>query len=189
MRPLIELVIDEQAENDGVHAISLVESPAIEENFIALSKQKVELKTIDEEKRIIVSLALVPDKKIPRIDDDGSEYEITFSKDTVRKSSELYLKNLNNNNATLEHDKKTDGVSVIESWIVEDVKKDKTALYGLSAIEGAWAVVMKIDNDAVWSDIKKGKYLGLSIEGGFSEKKADLSEEEMILDKIIETLK
>ena len=105
---------------------------------------------------------------------------------------ELYFKNLNNNNATLEHEEKTDGVSVIESWIVEDVAKDKTALYGLNAVEGAWAVVMKIDNDEVWADIKEGKYLGLSIEGRFSEKEAELSEvelEEELLNKIIEILK
>ena len=177
--PLIELVIDETVETDGIEAISLVHTPAIEENFVALSKQKVELKTLDEEKRIVVSLALLPDKEIYRRDSKGKEYNIVFSKDTVRQASELYFKNLNNNNATLEHEEKTDGVSVIESWIVEDVEKDKTALYGLNAVEGAWAVVMKIDNDDVWGDIKEGKYLGLSIEGRFSEKEAELSEVEL----------
>ena len=179
MLPLIELIIDENIESDGIEAISLVHTPAIEENFVALSKQKVELKTLDEEKRIVVSLALIPDKEIYRRDSKGKEYNIVFSKDTVRKASELYFKNLNNNNATLEHEEKTDGVSVIESWIVEDVAKDKTALYGLNAVEGAWAVVMKIDNDEVWADIKEGKYLGLSIEGRFSEKEAELSEVEL----------
>ena len=93
----------------------------------------------------------------------------------MRKASELYLKRLKNNNTTLEHQEFTSGVSVIESWIVEDPKQDKTALYNLNAKEGDWAVVMKIDNDAVWQDVKNGKYLGLSIEGIFSDKK----EEEM----------
>jgi len=159
MLPLIELIIDENIESDGIEAISLVHTPAIEENFVALSSQKVELKTLDEEKRIVVSLALIPDKEIYRRDSKGKEYNIVFSKDTVRKASELYFKNLNNNNATLEHEEKTDGVSVIESWIIEDVAQDKTALYGLNAVEGAWAVVMKIDNDEVWADIKEGKEL------------------------------
>ena len=68
-----------------------------------------------------------------RRDSKGKEYNIVFSKDTVRKASELYFKNLNNNNATLEHEEKTDGVSVIESWIVEDVQKDKTAFKELVA--------------------------------------------------------
>ena len=179
MLPLVELIIDENEATDGIEAISLVHTPAIEENFVALSKQKVELKTLDEEKRIVVSLALIPDKEIYRRNSKGEEYNIVFSKETVRKASELYFKNLNNNNATLEHEEKTDGVSVIESWIVEDVEKDKTAIYGLNAVQGAWAVVMKIDNEEVWADIKEGKYLGLSIEGRFSEKEAELSEVEL----------
>ena len=135
---------------------------------------------------------LFPIRKYIVRDSKGKEYNIVFSKDTVRKASELYFKNLNNNNATLEHEEKTDGVSVIESWIVEDVAKDKTALYGLNAVEGCWAVVMKIYNDEVWADIKEGKYLGISIEGHFSEKEAELSEveqEEELLNKIIEILK
>jgi hypothetical protein len=182
----IELIIDEQMSEEGINAISLVEFPAIEENFVALSKHKVEFKTLNEEKRIIVGLALVPDKLIYRRKGDY-EYNITFSKETVRKASELYLKRLKNNNTTLEHQELTSGVSVIESWIVEDPSKDKTALYGLNAVEGAWAVTMKIDNDAVWNDVKEGRYLGLSIEGIFSDKEdlssdiENMTEEEAIM--------
>tara|TARA_R110002153_G_scaffold2148_2_gene10460 strand:- start:1693 stop:2280 length:588 start_codon:yes stop_codon:yes gene_type:complete len=173
-----ELFIDDAREEDGIEAISLVEFPAIEENFVALSKHKVEFKTVDTEKRIIVGLALVPDKKILRRNKNG-EYNIKFSKDTVRKASELYLKRLKLNNTTLEHDlKMTSGVSVIESWVVEDVEKDKTALYGLNAVVGAWAVTMKVDNEDVWKDVKAGKYLGLSIEGMFSDRAEDVEEVE-----------
>lgn len=182
-----ELFIDESREEDGIEAISLVEFPAIEENFVALSKHKVEFKTVDTEKRVIVGLALVPDKPIYRRSGD-KEYNIIFSKETVRKASELYLKRLKLNNATLEHDEEmTSGVSVIESWIVEDPAKDKTSLYGLSAVEGAWAVTMKIDNDEVWEDVKSGKYLGLSIEGMFSDRAEDIEEVEAA--KILEELK
>jgi len=182
-----ELFIDEAREEDGIEAISLVEFPAIEENFVALSKHKVEFKTVDTEKRVIVGLALVPDKPIYRRSGD-KEYNIIFSKETVRKASELYLKRLKLNNATLEHDEEmTSGVSVIESWIVEDPMKDKTALYGLNAVEGAWAVTMKIDNDEVWEDVKSGKYLGLSIEGMFSDRAEDIEEVEAA--KILEELK
>jgi hypothetical protein len=173
---LIELFIDEEKELDGIEAISLVEFPAIEENFVALSKHKVEFKAIDEERRVVIGLALIPDKKIYRRDKEY-EYNIMFSKDTVRKASELYLKNQKQNNTTLEHESLTSGVSVIESWIVEDVDKDKSSLYGLNATVGAWVVTMKIYNDAVWEDVKAGKYLGLSIEGIFSDRQ-ELSENE-----------
>jgi len=187
----IELFIDEESREDGIYAISLVEFPAIEENFVALSQHKVEFKTLDEDKRVVVGLALVPDKKIYRRKKDY-EYNITFSKDTVRKASELYLKSLRNNNTTLEHQTLTSGVSVIESWIVEDERMDKSNVYGLNAKEGSWVVTMKVDNDAVWQDIKDKKYLGLSIEGIFSDK-VEMSKDEMTdeekLNKIIEILK
>jgi hypothetical protein len=184
---VIELFIDETKEDDGIEAISLVEFPAIEENFVALSKHKVEFKTVDSEKRIIVGLALVPDKLIYRRRGDY-EYNIVFSKETVRKASELYLKRLKLNNATLEHDDQmTSGVSVIESWIVENPEQDKTALYNLNAVEGAWAVTMKIDNDKVWEEVKEGKYLGLSIEGMFSDSVEDV--EEIEASNVLEEIK
>ena len=187
----IELFIDEENREDGIYAISLVEFPAIEENFVALSQHKVEFKTLDEDKRIVVGLALVPDKKIYRRKKDY-EYNITFSKDTVRKASELYLKSLRNNNTTLEHQTLTNGVSVIESWIVEDERMDKSNIYGLNAKQGSWVVTMKVDNDAVWQDIKDKKYLGLSIEGIFSDKvemSKEETEEQILINKIKKIIK
>ena len=176
---LIELYIDEQNISDGVDAISFVESPAIEENFVALSKHEVLFKSIDDEKKIIVGLALVPDKKIYRKNKD-KEFNIFFSQDTVKKASHLYLKKLKSNNTTLEHEMDIEGVSVVESWIVEDPKNDKSNLYGLNAVKGAWAVIMAVDNDEVWKDVKEGKYLGLSIEGIFSDKKEVDEAEELL---------
>lgn len=165
----IELYIDENVEKEGIDALSLVKFPATEENWVALNNHKIEFKAIDEEKRIIIGLALVPDKLIYRRNGDH-EYNIKFSKDTVRKAAHLYLKKLNNNNATLEHQTEVKGVSVIESWMVENPKLDKTAIYNLNAVEGSWAVIMGIDNDEVWQEIKNGTYLGISIEGYFSDK-------------------
>jgi hypothetical protein len=183
----IYLDIDEQNVEDGIDAISLVKFPAIEENWVALNEHKVELKTIDEDKRIVIGLALIPEKDIYRRNGDY-EYNIRFSKDTVRKASELYFKKLKNNNATLEHQEKTDGVTTIESWIVENPKIDKSALYNLNATEGSWVVVMKIYNDEVWADVKNGTYLGLSIEGYFSEK-AELNLQESKDLELIEKIK
>lgn len=165
----IELLIDEENDKVGVFAISLVEAPAIESNFVALNKHKVELKVIDEDKRIVLGLALIPDKKIYR-NHNGYEYNITFSPQTIRKASELYLSNLRPNNTTVDHKMLVDGVSLSESWIVEDLEKDKTALYGINATIGSWAIAMKVNNDAVWNKVKAGEYLGFSIEGIFDEK-------------------
>lgn len=179
----VELFIDEDKLRDGVEAISLVEFPAIEENFVALSQHKVEFKTLDEDKRVVVGLALVPDKKILRKREKGL-YNIVFSKETVRLASELYLKRLKNNNATLEHEVPVEGVSVIESWIVEDASMDKSNLYGLNAVEGAWVVKMKIDNDQTWKEVKEGKYLGFSIEAFFSDREEEFSKDEQLLEEV-----
>ena len=174
----IELTI--KNESDGVFAISLVDSPAIEENFIMLSSQEVELKILDEEKRLVVGFALVPEKRIFRKVKD-KEFNIFFTKETVALSSELFMKKLNLNKFTTEHEKEVQGINVIESWIVEDAKNDKSNIYNLGAKGGEWVVMSKIYNDAIWKDVKEGKFKGYSIEGmydGFDKLEASTEEEE-----------
>ena len=166
---IVELIIDEKEDLAGVDAISVVEFPAIEENFIALN-QELQLAKVDDEKRILIGAALIPNKNIYRRNGDD-EYYIFFSEDTVRKASELFLMNSNQNNATLEHDKKLKDLTVVESWIVEDVEMDKSKKYGLNAPVGTWMVTMKVNNDTIWNDfVKTGKVKGFSIEGYFADK-------------------
>ena len=169
----IELYIDEENEFSGIEAISVVENPAIEEDFIALKKQQVKLAEVDKEKRILMGAALVPNKKIYRTNGED-EYNIFFSEDTVRKASELFLSRGKQNNSTLEHDVKLNGLSVVESWIIEDKKKDKSKKYGFDLPIGTWMVSVKVNNDEIWNDfVKEGKVKGFSIEGFFADKLDD----------------
>jgi len=182
----IELTIKDEDE-DGVFAISLVESPAIEENFVALSKDTIEFKAIDDERRIVVGFALVPDKEIFR-SQNGKEFNIYFSKDTVSKTAELYMKNLNLANVTSEHEKPVKDCCVIESWIVEDKDNDKSNLFNLGAKGGEWVVMMKLYNDEAYQKAKSGEYKGFSIEAmydGFEQ----LNSKQPTEDEIIEQLK
>jgi len=167
---IVELIIDENDEASGIDAISLVETPAIESNFIALNKHELLLKEIDSEKRILMGPALIPDKSIYRRNDNGDEYYIYFSKDTVRKASELFFKKSNHQNATYEHEKKIDNMTIVESWIVEDPAKDKTALYGMDVPAGTWMVSMKVDDEKIYNDAKEGTIKGFSIEGYFADR-------------------
>ena len=168
---IVELVLDLTDDQAVIEAISVVESPAIEENFVALNKHEVLLKEVDSEKRILMGAALVPNKQIYRRNDKtDEEYYIYFSEDTVRKASELFFKKSNHHNATLEHNEKVDGTYITESWIVEDSKKDKSALYGLDLPKGSWVVSMKIDNDEIYEKAKNGEVKGFSIEGYFADK-------------------
>jgi hypothetical protein len=184
---IVELVIDEKDSLSGIDAVSVVHSPAIEENFIALAKHEIELKEIDSEKKILMGAALVPDKQIYRVNEKTKEeYYIYFSADTVRKASELFLMNSNQNNATYEHDKKLKGMSVVESWIIEDEKHDKSVKYGFSLPKGTWMISMKVNNDDVWKDVKEGKVKGFSIEGYFADKleMSQMTEEDLLIEKI-----
>jgi len=168
---IVELILNEEDENAGVDAVSIVENPAIESDFIALNKHQVELKTIDEEKKILMGMALIPNKQIYRRNEKtNEEYYIYFSKKTIRKVSELFLKKSNQKNATLEHATKIDGMTIVESWIVEDSKMDKSALYEFNAPVGSWMISMKVDNPEMWEKVKSGEVKGFSIEGFFAEK-------------------
>jgi|TARA_R110000823_G_scaffold234793_3_gene360994 hypothetical protein len=167
---IIELFIDEENDFAGIEAISIVENPAIEEDFIALKAQEIKLAEIDAEKRILMGAALIPDKKIYRHNGE-EEYYIFFSKETVRKASELFLTKGKQNNSTLEHEVELNGLSVVESWIIEDEKKDKSAKYNLNLPIGTWMVSVKVNNDKIWEDyVKEGKVKGFSIEGFFTDK-------------------
>lgn len=169
---VIELILDEQKLGNGIDAISIVSSPAIESNFIALKNHRVQFATVDQEKRILMGPALIPNKPIERIDEKSKEsFYIYFSKKTVRRASELYLAMGNQNNATLEHQLRLKGLYLVESWVKEDMEKDKSAFYGLNDPVGTWMVSMKVENDQVWNDyVKTGLVKGFSIEGFFAEK-------------------
>ena len=167
---IVELIIDEQDDQSGIDAISVVMSPAIESNFIHLSKHEVVLKEIDAEKRILMGAALIPDKQIYRRNDKTKdEYYIYFSKATIRKASELFLMNANQNNSTLEHSQKLKGMSVVESWIIEG-ENDKSKNYGFDLPQGTWMISMKVNNDEIWNKVKLGEVKGFSIEGYFADR-------------------
>lgn len=174
-----ELFIEEDSELSGIQAISIVEEPAIEEDFIALSAEKIELAKVDEKKKILMGAALIPNKKILRTSKD-EDYYIYFSEDTVRKASQLFLARGKQNNSTLEHEYDIKGMSVVESWIVEDTEKDKTRLYNLNVPKGTWMVSVKVNNDEIWEEyVETGKVKGFSIEGYFSDKGKERPEEQV----------
>ena len=185
---IVELVLDEEGIANGIDAISIVENPAIEENFIALnSAQKIEFKAVDSEKKILMGPALVPNKPIYRRDGE-TEYYVYFSRKTIRQASELYFKRGNQQNATIEHEAKVQGTTLVESWLVEDKDKDKSALYGYDVPLGTWMVSMKIDNDDIWNDyVKEGKVKGFSIEGYFVDK-AQVDQKEKLEQEMAEEL-
>ena len=171
-RRLVELIIDEESERFGVEAISLVEFPAIEENWVFFNKDNfLSLAKLDEEKKTLVGAVLIPEKEIARYDQElDEEYVVYFSKETIKQAQELFMSSLNNNNATYEHKVPIEGLSVVESWIKEDEKFDKSSQFGFDKMPlGTWFVKMKVNNDEVWDKVKNKEVRGFSIEGYFTD--------------------
>jgi len=169
MEKIIELIIDEENEISGIEAISVVENPAIEEDFIALKEHKdIKLAEVDAEQRILMGPALIPNKKIFRKGEED-DYYIYFSEDTVRKASELFFIKSKHQNSTFEHSFELSDMSVVESWLIEDPKNDKASAYGFDLPKGTWMVSMKVLNDDVWRAVKEGEVKGFSIEGYFAD--------------------
>ena len=179
-------------ENDGVYAMSLVEAPATEEQFIALAtdvQKEIKLSTLVEDKQILIGAALVQEKPIFRAGQDGNEdYYIYFSKQTVAQAAQDFVKNGMQSNFTLEHGQKVDGVNVIESWIVDDEKNDKSRSYGLDVPKGTWMLMSKGEDANLWKDYVKGnKVFGYSLEGKFgSEVRRELSDDR--LDSVVNNI-
>lgn len=183
--------------NKGVYGISLVENPAMEGLFIALSKDEpIQLKTVNEEQRILMGLVLEPNKPIYR-NQNGEEFNIVFNEETIKELSYGFFKNNNHSNSTIEHDVKQniEGVTFTESWIVENPKVDKSTNFGFEYPKGSWLAVMKVDSDEVWNDyVKTGKVKGFSIDAMLSLEEVNLksniemSNTNTLLEKILMAL-
>ena len=193
MKPtrIVELVIQDDNQELAIDAISLVSAPAIEQDFVFMKKKEksnLTLAKVDEEKRMLISPALIPNKNIIRYDaNSDAEYYVWFSKETVRKASELYLKHNNHHKATYEHQDRVSGVLTIESWIKEG-DMDKSKLYGFDLPNGTWFVKMKIDNEELWQDIKSKKIKGLSIEGYFTDKFEAMQKKQPTTEQVLKAL-
>lgn len=180
--------------NKGVYGISLVENPAMEGLFIALSKDEpIQLKTVNEEQRILMGLVLEPNKPIYR-NQNGEEFNIVFNEETIKELSYGFFKNNNHSNSTIEHDidQNIKGVTFTESWIVENPTNDKSNNFGFSYPKGSWVAVMKVDSDEVWNDyVKSGKVQGFSIDAMLSLEEVNLksniemSETKSLLERIL----
>ena len=181
---LYELRVED--DTDEVFAISLVESPAIESDFVYFDKEVIQFAKVDNEQKMLIGPILIPEKRILRVDGEGNPYHVFFSKDTVKKLAQNYLMKKYTDKATLEHESKIKGVYLVESWI-KDGKLDKSNSYGLNVPEGSWMGMFKVADEKIWNDyVKTGKVKGFSVEALLEHKLIKASE--TILDKEISDL-
>jgi len=189
---IVELILDDQQLASGIDAISIVEAPAIESNFIALKSHEIKFAQVDAEKRILMGPILIPDKPIYRkqvMNGEMQEFYVYFSKNTVSRASQMFLMKGNQGKATLEHDMALQGICMVESWIKEDMEKDKSAIYGMNDPIGTWMGCLKVTNDEIWNDyVKTGRVKGFSIEGYFADKSMPLSKVETDDEKLAKVI-
>lgn len=165
-RKVVKCVIDEEGRL-GITAMGLVDMPAIEENWIALSK--VQLSAVNDERRMLYGPALIPDKEILRYDEKGEPYYVYFEKTTVQAIAHQFFKKNLQHTTNLQHEIPVTGVTVVESWLKEGAN-DKSIQLGLPELpDGTWFIGTKVDEEHVWQDVKEGKIKGYSIEGFFNE--------------------
>jgi hypothetical protein len=154
----------------GVHAISVVEDPAIGVDFVALSDEKRYVTLASEERKMLYGALLIPDQLIYRYDETQGEYYVKYSKETIEKIAHNYFKQNLHHNATLEHESPVVGLTLVESWLIEG-ENDKSKEFGFSLPVGTWFGGMKVENDEVWNKVKSGEVKAFSIEGMFVPKK------------------
>jgi hypothetical protein len=180
-------------------AISLVEEPAIESDFVALSKEdeeKVQVLLESNEKHMVYGAALIPEKDIYR-NNGEQEYYINFSKESIEKMSQDFMKEYRQFEVKTDHDEIANEVCVVESWLVSDAYKDKSNALGINVPEGTWMIGMKVNNIDTWDRIKAGELKGFSVESVVSleefskqnDNNMDIKTDEMFWTKLVNVLK
>ena len=148
------------------YAVSLVEAPAIESDFVALAKdeeEKIQAFLESDERHMVYGAALIPDKDIYR-NNGEQEFYISFTKESIEKMSQDFMKNYRQNEVTLDHEETANDITITESWLVEDPYKDKANALGINVPQGTWMVGMKVNQIDVWDRIKSGELKGFSVE-------------------------
>ena len=146
------------------YKISMVSEPAIEVDYVALSKQdEVQVKLSSDERHICYGPALIPNKDIYR-NNGEQEFYINFTEESIVKMSQEFMKNYKQHEVNLQHEENVDEVYVCESWIVEDPYRDKANALGFNVPKNTWMVGMKVNNIDTWERVKSGELKGFSVE-------------------------
>lgn len=161
--PIYELMLDQ--DNDGVYCISLVDKPAIEQDFLVFDAQEeLQFTKVDEEKHIVYGPAMIPDMLIYRKDQRGREYYVKFSKETIAQIAQKFHKDNCIYNISVGHEIDVDDCYVFTSYLI-DRENGLDPVQFRNIADGSWIVGVKVDNDNVWNAIKNTDLLrGFSVE-------------------------
>jgi len=186
---VFELVIDTDDES-GNSAISFVDRPAIDSNFIKFSEQiEHKFKIKDEEKRIVEGYCMVAELLIARVTDEGKKFFVKFSAKTIEQIREKQSRLGLNNSFNLMHDSenKAEGVYMLDNLIIDN-ERGKVAPKEFEKVpNGSLWISAKVDNDEIWQSVKDGTFQGFSVEGMYKQLES-VSMDEDVINKIIKTI-
>jgi len=160
-------------------------------NKLQSIRNEMSFSVFSMEERMVVGPAMVPDKMIIRRNEiTGEVYYVYFTAETIKKLQQKFMLEKLLDKTNVEHGRKfLNGVSVVESWIVDDPTKDKQQVFGMDYPKGTWMISIKIEDDAIWQKVKDGKLNGFSVQGYFLEKAKFNQDNTAILDEIKDILK
>jgi len=158
--------LDFRDDMPGVFRVSVVKDPAVEATLLHFNKeQEKPMFFTNEEKRVVYSVAMRPNKLIPRSNINGEPANVYYTAETVERLQQNYFKNNGNISTNINHEQQdAEGIYMFESWVVKNPENDKATELGLEVMQGDWVMAHKVDNDSIWEEIKKGNIDGLSVE-------------------------
>lgn len=161
LKRCIPYLVNEGKEQDQAVAIcnSMWDNKGFSMNF----------KIDNEQEQIISGPAMVADTLIYRNDQNG-EYNVFFSKDTIKQIALKFFKKDYQKNLNLFHDPALplDGVTIFESFVSDKARGVEPMKDFKDLPDGTWFISAKIENPEVWAKIKSGEVKGFSVEGIFS---------------------
>lgn len=141
-----------------------------------------------KDQQMIVGPALIPNKKIVRLDENGDPYYVLFSAETIRKMVKKFNSNGSNRRINLNHTNQMVEAYIEQNWIVSDPIYDKSKFYGFELVVDTWFIEVHIDDETFWNEFVKGDgYYGFSVEGLMGEKLIQMCVEKTI-DQLIDEL-
>lgn len=188
--PIYNAFLDDM--EDGIFAIALVESPAVQSDFFAFEneeKETLEFSSIDDEQHMIMGVVCRAEYPMLRKSDKLGKFYLKMSKETIKCMAEKMFADGSYNNIKLTHQQgtETQGVRLVQCFIKDEAMGISPK--GFEDIEdGSLFAVFKCEDESIWQDVKSGKFKGFSIEANMfvkQEEDADINEIMSIISKIL----
>lgn len=172
-------ITDDLTDDNGLKFVSLVDAPAIEENFLAFSKTEVLKYAIDEERRIVTGPAIIVDKPIIRKIDGQMCYTV-FDRENTLKAMKKWARMGLHNSVNLQHSEETQSVFLLESYMINRERGINPPKEWPELTDGSVMMSYMVDDEKIWESVKAGEFNGFSVEGKFGLKESDQTEASLI---------